>query len=528
MWPLVIALVAVATRRRHLRLVLALLVVAVVAASGWASATLAPVNAPWAYFSLHTRAWELGVGALLALAAPRLVALPRRLAGLAAWLGLAAIVVAAVRFTDATPFPGVAAWLPVGGAALVVASGCGPRVGAERLLAEPFVQCLGRVSYSWYLWHWPLLVVTPYALGHALGVGERLAVVWVSLALAIASFTWVEQPARLVHWPTWGWIGAGGVLGGLVTACSALVMVLGPATTGTGAAAVLAAVDAPGTTGTTVTTAAPAVARSTGAGAAAPTAAELAVARTIAAAVDTTQVPSNLTPLPQDAADSLPPTSLNGCHAGFTAVTQGDCRYGDLTATRTVVLFGDSHAEQWLPALDDLGKAQHWQVVSWTKAACPAARLTVDNPSLGRTYTECDTWREATVARIGALHPALVVMSQSENVASSSVAPQAFSAATVATVQALRPPGRRRSRTSRTSRPRAPTCRAASPRTCRTCGRAPTTAPPPTATPTGTRRWRPPSPRRGCRCSTPPRGCAPRPGARRSSATSWSTATSPT
>ncbi|GAA1877819.1 acyltransferase family protein [Lapillicoccus jejuensis] len=437
-WPLVIAVVAVATRRRHLRLVLALLVVGVVAASGWASATLTPANAPWAYFSLHTRAWELGVGALLALAAPRLVALPRRLAGLAAWLGLAAIAVAAVRFTDATPFPGVAAWLPVGGAALVVASGCGPRVGAERLLGEPLVQCLGRVSYSWYLWHWPLLVVAPYALGHALGVGERLAVVWVSLVLAIASFTWVEQPVRLLHWPTWGWIGTGATLGGVVTACSALVMVLGPVTTGTGAAAVLASVDAPGAAAVTV---APAVAGTGPAASAATSAAEQAVARTVAAAVGTVQVPSNLTPLPQDAADSLPPTSRNGCHAGFTAVSQGDCRYGDLTAARTLVLFGDSHAEQWLPALDQLGKAQHWQVVSWTKAACPAARLTVDNPSLGRSYTECDTWRDATVARIGALHPALVVVSQSENVASSSVVPQAFSAATVATVRALRSAG---------------------------------------------------------------------------------------
>ncbi len=277
--------------------------------------------------------------------------------------------------------------------------------------------------------------MTPYAVGHALGVGERLAVVWVSLALAIASFTWVEQPVRLLHWPTWGWVGTGAGLGGLVTACAALVMVLGPATTGTGAATVLAAVDTPSSSATS------APARTGGATMATTTSTEQAVARTIAAAVGTTQVPSNLTPLPQDAADSLPPTSTNGCHAGFTAVTQGDCRYGDLTASRTVVLFGDSHAEQWLPALDQLGKAQHWQVVSWTKAACPAARLTVDNPSLGRSYTECDTWRQATVARIGALRPALVVVSQSENVASSSVTPQAFSTATVATVQALRSAG---------------------------------------------------------------------------------------
>jgi hypothetical protein len=149
-------------------------------------------------------------------------------------------------------------------------------------------------------------------------------------------------------------------------------------------------------------------------------------------------VPRNLTPRPQDAAGSLPPTSHNGCHAGFTAVSQGACVYGDRTAARTVVLFGDSHMEQWLPAFDRSGIYRHWRVVSWTKAACPAAKLRVFNPSLNRDYTECDVWRARTISRIAQLHPRLVVVGQSENVASSTMPPAAFASATVQTLDALR------------------------------------------------------------------------------------------
>ncbi|MEO3937035.1 acyltransferase family protein [Dermatophilaceae bacterium Soc4.6] len=442
-WPLVVAGLLLAGRffgRRAGRLMLLGVVVAVIASSAIASAQLTATSAPWAYFGIHTRAWELAVGALLALTAKRLVDLPRRLAGVLAWAGLAAIAYSAVRFTQATPFPGTAAWIPVGGAAAVIAAGCGARVGAERVLAEPLMQCLGRVSYSWYLWHWPMLVIAPYAAGRALGSWERGAILWLSLVVAIASFVWVEQPVRHLTWPTWQWVGSGGLIIATVTACSLGVAVLAPRTTGSGAAATLASVAVPATGGA-ATTGAKGSAAATAL--TAPTVGDL-IARTVAASVDTRAVPANLTPAPQDAASSLPPTSTNGCHAGFTAVTQGDCVYGDVRATDTVVLFGDSHAEQWLPALDIAAKDKHLRVVSWTKAACPAARLTVFNPSLNRSYTECDAWRGATIARIGALRPVLVLVSQSENVASSSVSPAQFAAATVATLKDLSAAGARR------------------------------------------------------------------------------------
>jgi peptidoglycan/LPS O-acetylase OafA/YrhL len=403
-WPILIVLIGW-LGRRYARPLLVLLLLGAIALSSYYSVTVTAHAAPWGYFSLHTRAWELALGALVAVAAGRLARLPRGAASLLGWLGLGAIGYAAVAFTDTTAYPGSAAWVPVGGSALVVMAGCGPRVGVERILGEPLMQCLGRVSYSWYLWHWPMLVLIPYALGHDLTVVERVGVVWLSLAAAVASYFAVENTARRLALPNRGWLGTGVALGVLVAAFP-------PSTTGQGREVRLAPV----------------------ASAKASTAIERAVAR----GVHTVAVPRNLVPQPQDAASSVPSAVQNGCHAEFTSISQGACVYGDKTATRTVVLFGDSHMEQWLPAFDVSGQRRRWRVVNWTKSACPVAWLTVFNPSLNRDYTECDVWRAKTLARIATLHPRLVVVSQSENVVSSDVSPEKFSTATVHTLDQLR------------------------------------------------------------------------------------------
>ncbi len=420
-WPILIAVLLAVGRRRG-RLLVVLAIVTVIVVSSRASVQITESSAPMAYFSLHTRAWELGVGALVALAAGHLAQLPRWLAGVAAWLGLACIALSAVIFSDATPFPGSAAWLPVGGTALVIAAGTGPRVGLERVLAEPLMQCLGRISYAWYLWHWPMLVLAPFVVGHDLSVLERCAVIWVSLVSAVLTFFFVEEPTRRMRVPTLRWLGMGVLLSATVVGACVLVIANPPSTTGSGKSADLA---------------------STAQGRQAPS----VVRRAVAAGLLTVQAPSNLTPQPADAADSMPhPSSEPGthntydtlCHAAFTQVEQGDCVYGDANAKRTVVLFGDSHMEQWFSAVNTMALEKHWKVVTWTKAACPAARLTVPNPALNRDYTECDEWRAATIAKIRALHPQLVLVGQSENVASSSVPPATFAAATVQTLTDLR------------------------------------------------------------------------------------------
>jgi hypothetical protein len=88
------------------------------------------------------------------------------------------------------------------------------------------------------------------------------------------------------------------------------------------------------------------------------------------------------------------------------------CAYGAERA-RTIVLFGDSHAGQWFPALERLADARGWRLVPLTKAACAAVDATVWSPVLVRAYTECDQWRSRALTRIAAERPELVIVSNS-------------------------------------------------------------------------------------------------------------------
>jgi hypothetical protein len=112
------------------------------------------------------------------------------------------------------------------------------------------------------------------------------------------------------------------------------------------------------------------------------------------------------------------------CHLGFTVVRPPvSCVYGDPAGTRTVVLFGDSHALQWFPALDRLAHERRWKLVSLTKSSCPPARIDVTNNTLKRAYSECATWQAESLARIRALHPALVLVTSSINYRNALVTP---------------------------------------------------------------------------------------------------------
>ena len=133
-------------------------------------------SAPWAFLSLPTRAWELAAGGLIALSASTLRRLPGVAAATLGWLGLEAIAWSMTRFSAATPFPGTAALLPVGGTAMVLAAGCAaPRLGPGLVLGWWPLQAGGKLSYSWYLWHWPLLVLAPAVAGHPSACGRILA-----------------------------------------------------------------------------------------------------------------------------------------------------------------------------------------------------------------------------------------------------------------------------------------------------------------------------------------------------------------
>lgn len=191
-WP---ALVLLASRGHRPRLAVGLVLLGVALASLVASVVVTDIAANWAFYSLPTRAWQLAVGGLLAVGATQLARAPSRLLAGVGWAGVAAIGASAVVFTDAMAYPGLAAIAPTAGAAALICAGAA-RGGPALLLTLAPIRWLGRISYSLYLWHWPLLVLVPLAVGAELDTYARLGLVAVAVAISAVSWAAIEEPFR--------------------------------------------------------------------------------------------------------------------------------------------------------------------------------------------------------------------------------------------------------------------------------------------------------------------------------------------
>ena len=165
------------------------------AASLAANLIVTDIASNWAFYSLPTRAWELGLGGLLAVGAGALARVPGRIVGLAGWLGLLAVGVATVAFDATLAYPGVAALLPVLGTVALVAGGS-RALGPGKLLSIPPVRFLGRISYSLYLVHWPILVLAPMAIGGPVDEIGSIGLVGASIVAAILCWALIETPFR--------------------------------------------------------------------------------------------------------------------------------------------------------------------------------------------------------------------------------------------------------------------------------------------------------------------------------------------
>jgi len=177
-----------------------------------------------AFLLLPTRAWELGAGCLLA----RVPAVPARLARLLAPLGLFAILLATLIFNASTPFPSYYALLPVLGAvALIADTGAAPAGVIRRTLASPPFVGLGKISYGWYLWHWPLLAFARNLRGTEPSLARDTALAALALALAAAMWRWIETPVRTLQVAAFR-TSRGALVGGaaIVLACAGLSVAL--------------------------------------------------------------------------------------------------------------------------------------------------------------------------------------------------------------------------------------------------------------------------------------------------------------
>ena len=420
-WPALLLVVAGAGRRirtggeaaRKRRLVVAVGVVVI--GSFAASLVLTSAAQPWAFFSLPTRAWELGLGALLALESARLAGLPGAVGGALVAIGLGLVVAAGFVLQQSTPFPGTAALLPTVGAGLVIAGGAaGARTWPARLLAVGPMRFLGRISYSLYLWHWPILVLPAAAVDGDLPLVARLGLAGVSVLVAIASQRWIEDPirhGRFVGRRT----GRSLVLALTTSVVVALVAVsVGAAANASLPATVARASDDPNALPPDPFASGPAATGSPGStGSSAGGSASPGSSGPVRPATPGGPVPANLTPSLAQVRTDAPILYADGCHVDQATTSPKDCVFGDTSSATTVVLFGDSHAAQWFPALDRLATIEHWKLIPLTKSACTPASVAVWNPTFEREYAECDAWREAVFARLATIHPTLVIMAMS-------------------------------------------------------------------------------------------------------------------
>ena len=359
----------------------------------------------WAYFGLHTRAWEFGAGALAAVALPWLHRLPATAGRAMSWAGLGAIALAVASFSERTALPGHAALLPVVGATLVIVGGSVTTLGgAGRLLGTAPFQAIGAVSYSWYLWHWPFLMLMPAILGWEPTVLNHVFVVFVSLLVATIAYTNVEMPLRTARWlaqPRRGLL-LGGAVTVVLSVTAALALVALPPAVGSGTPVTVAAGDV----------------------------------SAVQDSLDLQTVPSNLTPSLEEAPDDVPASRGDACHLALREErVNRPCDYGDVSADHTMVLLGDSHADAWLPALDRVAGDNGYRLLSRTKSACPAVDMEVRSAELGREYRECSAWRAEVMAEVAEVRPDVVVMSSSFGVSDKS--PGDWGRATTSTVSAL-------------------------------------------------------------------------------------------
>ncbi|MEI8080435.1 MAG: acyltransferase family protein [Actinomycetes bacterium] len=369
-WPLLLIVFTLLARRwgANPKVVLTLVITAVAGASLWWSVSLTTSNQPLAFFSSPARAWELAAGALIALLGARAARIPAGVRTLVGWVGIALIFWAVFNYNDSTLFPGVAATVPVLGTAAVLVAGAAEgraRVWeARRWLATAPARYIGRVSYSWYLWHWPMLVFAAIVAGSSrLSWSHGLVVVAASFVVAVLTLKLIENPIRQPR----------NVLTRLRRTRAALLLGL-----------LLIAV-------------------SVGAG--------LWVTSDSTEQASAPVVIAGKTPVmsPAEASKNTgkPP---KGCYGPESSRT--DCYYGVLGSKTTIALTGDSHSMQWYGAALAMANSRGWRLHMMPMPSCQIADVRLGKPLVDADNSDdCRRFGREVIDRLIREHPAVVMLS---------------------------------------------------------------------------------------------------------------------
>ncbi|AEX76093.1 acyltransferase family protein [Corynebacterium diphtheriae] len=380
-----------AERVRHLA---GIPLIAVTVASFSYAVYLHPVDQPLNYYSTWSRVWELTLGAVLVLYSDK-IRVSRAVGVVFTYLGLAMVLTTGLLFDGAQVFPGPGALYPLGGAALVI---LGQGHGAGWMKSR-FMLWLGSIAYPLYLWHWPLLIMSTIYLGlDRPSTGLGISVIAVSVVLAHLTHKLIEEPfkqhakrperqARRVR-------SAAATLRKATGATRAFAGVVVLALCGT--ALWIPSVWQKEVQALSKTQLDP-------------------VLYPGAMALIGGRVPQvKFAPDPYVLANSLSPAWTDGCMSELdddpTKIANDNfgeeyCVYGDKNAKKVAYVIGGSHAEQWMAALDQIGRDHGLKIIPIVRQGCPAFATEED----GVFSDDCATFNKVMLEKVRKDKPDLVI-----------------------------------------------------------------------------------------------------------------------
>lgn len=293
-----------------------------------------------AFYMMPARAWQFAVGALTWLCARHMPPSSTN-AGIAGPAGIMLLAASLVLIDPSTQYPGLWALLPTLGCATLLWAGNNAATPVSRALSARPMQALGRLSYSLYLWHWPILAIGQRLLPLDGQLRNTVFVLGISLLATIATHSLIENPIRFGHPARLRHAWQLGLALGLMVLVDSLML------------------------GWTA---------------------------------NARRVLANAPNPSYHAINDVPVIYRDGCDDWFEDDKLNPCVYGSNNARRTAVLLGDSIGAQWFPALSGIFDSEEWRIVVLTKSSCPIVDERYFYRRIGRDYVECATWRERAIA----------------------------------------------------------------------------------------------------------------------------------
>jgi peptidoglycan/LPS O-acetylase OafA/YrhL len=387
-WPLIVfAIYKICKTEAKFKKGLIITLLVILCSSFLVSYYLSYTSISYAYFSVQARAWQLGLGCFLAVTSDFFMSFKRSTLELCAWLGLSLLIIGLIVITPESRYPGWVAIFPTFAAFLLILAGERHNTLVSKALAHPTAQFIGQISYSLYLVHWPIIQLAVFLIGD-LSLFAKWLVVAISIFCAFLLHYLVENPIRYNkglksnYQKIFRLTEFALVSMSLFFFTNIYKQMFIPPPIAAKPVKNLEQIQIAIDKGIKATTASK-------------------------EALDASNLEVRF-PFFMLADDG----NFNGCislQSETSSTPSNRCTLGDVNSDKTIVLIGDSHAHQWIEALDRVAFRAGYKLVTMTKVGCPMEKGKVINHIGNTEYTECYAWQKNVMKQLREMHPDIII-----------------------------------------------------------------------------------------------------------------------